>query len=133
MHATPRESHAHPAAARETTPRSQFTVWRANRKKTTASARSLGARQCTRAFLESEKTDHLARMAAGEKEIIYHSNGEATTAIIEHHSGDQSSAVPTFVPYETLGEQNIIAGIMKTRLWLRKNTPTWMHGLWRQV
>jgi len=110
----------------------QFTVWRANRKKTTASARSLGARQCTRAFLDSEKADHLARMAAGEKEIIYHSNGEATTAIIEHHSGDQSSAVPTFVPYETLGEQNIIAGIMKTKLWLRKNTPTWMHGLWRQ-
>ena len=72
-------------------------------------------------------------MAAGEKEIIYHSNGEATTATIEHHSGDYNSAVPTFVPYETLGEQNIIAGLMKTKLWLRKNTPTWMHGLWRQV
>ena len=72
-------------------------------------------------------------MAAGEKEIIYHSNGEATTATIDHHSGDHSSAVPTFVPYETLREQNIIAGLMKTKLWLRKNTPTWMHGLWRQV
>jgi hypothetical protein len=41
--------------------------------------------------------------------------------------------VPTFVPYETLREQNIIAGLMKTKLWLRKNTPTWMHSLWRQV
>ena len=72
-------------------------------------------------------------MAAGEKEIIYHSNGEATTATTDHHSSDYSSAVPTFVPYETLREQNIIAGLMKTKLWLRKNTPTWMHGLWRQV
>ncbi len=34
---------------------------------------------------------------------------------------------------ETLREQNIIAGLMKTKLWLRKNTPTWMHSLWRQV
>ena len=72
-------------------------------------------------------------MAAGEKEIIYHSNGEATTATTDHHSSDSSSALPTFVPYETLREQNIIAGLMKTKLWLRKNTPTWMHGLWRQV
>ena len=134
MHAIPaRESHAHPAAARETTPRSQFTVWCANRKETTSKAPRLKARKCTREFLELEKNDHLARMAAGEKEIIYHSNGEATTATIDHHSSDSSSAVPTFVPYETLGEQNVIAGLMKTKLWLRKNTPTWMHGLWRQV